>query len=192
MKIIKPICLALILLCSVLASGQDSNGLYDVTLYSVVGYQLDWTRSSVEFDSGIRGPATNAAGTSEFDLTYGALIINDKVDWFGVVNPRSRIIDLGAKNWTDFRETPSLWPGNKPRKPLPLNAPMVADASAGVKEPSPYQQYVPVVVDHMYLMQVVRGRNKTYVMFRVKSLVSKDNCILSWKKVAPPKEDLEK
>jgi hypothetical protein len=29
-------------------------------------------------------------------------------------------------------------------------------------------------------------------MFRVDKLVSQDNCVIAWKKVAPPSDDLEK
>lgn len=173
---------------SVTVDGQQVPELNHVTLYSKLGHR-DWSRASVNFDSGERG--SKDAQVDEFDLIYGTLAVNSDSDWFSVRDPRSTIVDLGAKQWGDFSETPSF-KSKKPRKPLPLSAPMVIDGSAGSKEISPYQQFVPVKAGHMYLMKVVRGRKKTYIMFRVDTLVKEDNCLLSWKKVPPPAEDVEK
>lgn len=69
---------------------------------------------------------------------------------------------------------------------------MEMNVSAGVKDVSPYQQYVRVKLGHMYLMKVVRDGKKTYVLFRVDTLTKQENCVLSWKKVQPPPEDIEK
>ena len=185
-----PILFALVTLValSVIADGQNGAALTQVTLYSYHRY-LD-SRSSVNFDSGARG--FKSGQSADFDLTYGTLTVNNDNDWFEVRDARSMIVDLGAKQWGDFRETPSFFHGKKPRKPLPLSAPKVVDASAGSKEVSPYQQFVRVRVGHMYLMKVTRARTKIYVMFRVDNLTQKDNCLLSWKKVPPPAEDVEK
>lgn len=171
------------------AGGQEVATLNQVTLYSRIGHN-DWSRTSVNFESGERGSPNRRL--AYYDLTYGNLAINYDADWFGVGDPRSMIIDLGAKQWGDFKETPSFFKGKKPRKPLPLNRPMVIDASAGVKEHSPYQQFVRVEAGHMYLMKVMRERKTFYVMFRVDSLTRVDNCVLSWKQVPPPRDDFEK
>lgn len=168
---------------------QDVSALYQVTLYSYRSYR-DWSRTSVNFDTGERGSRSgNLAG---FDLTYGNLAVDNNGDWFEVRDPRSMIIDLGWKQWGDFTETPSFFNGTKPRKPLPLSKPKVVDASGDSKEISPYQQFVRVKAGHMYLMKVVRGRKTTYLMLRIDSLVKEDNCVLSWKKVRPPFDELEK
>lgn len=171
------------------AGGQEVATLNQVTLYSRIGHN-DWSRTSVNFESGERGSPNRRP--AYYDLTYGNLAINYDADWFGVGDPRSMIIDLGAKQWGDFKETPSFFKGKKPRKPLPLSRPMVIDASAGVKEHSPYQQFVRVEAGHMYLMRVKRERKTFYVMFRVDSLTRVDNCVLSWKQVPPPRDDFEK
>ena len=174
---------------SVTAGGQDVATLNQVTLYSKMGHN-DWSRTSINFESGERGSPNGR--TANYDLTYGNLAVNYDADWFEVRDPRSMIIDLGAKQWGDFKETPSFSKGKKPRKPLPLSRPKVLDASAGVKEHSPYQQFVRVEAGHMYLMKVMRERKTFYVMFRVDSLSRVDNCVLSWKKVPPPRDDFEK
>ena len=171
------------------AHGQDVPTLNQVTLYSQRSYR-DWSRTSVNFDTGERGSASGRL--AGFDLTYGNLAVNNDGDWFEVRDPRSMIIDLGAKQWEDFKETPSFFKGKKPRKPLPLSKPKVVDASADSKEISPYQQFVHVKAGHMYLMKVVRERKTTYIMFRIDSLTKEDNCVLSWKKVPPPVDEMEK
>jgi len=185
---------------SVSARGQAGAGLAQVTLYSVQGHNQDFTRSSVNFESGERGFRGTVAG---FDLIYGNMTINYGKDWYRdwlvVRDSRSIVCDLGEKKWGDFRQTPSF-PWKNWRIPLPLNSPMVFDASAGKKvdtpngkeSVTPHRQSVMVRVGHMYLMRVNRGRGETYVMFRVESLTPGDNCVLAWKKVPPPEDDVEK
>ena len=188
--------LSALIALSVAVFGQDVPPLNEVTLYSKMGHR-EWRRASINFDSGERGSPT--ADYSDFDLVYGNFASNrDRdgnwfdSDWFVVSNPRSMIIDLGKKQWKDFKETPKVAKGMT-RKPLPLRDPPIEiDGSAGSKEMSPYKQLVRVKAGHMYLMKVVRGRKSTYVMFRVDKLVRQDNCLLSWKKVQPPRDDIEK
>ena len=51
---------------------------------------------------------------------------------------------------------------------------------------SPYRQVIVVKPGHMYLMRLLHGKKVIYTMFRVESLQSWDNCVLSWKLVTPP------
>ena len=180
--------LGVVVALSITAGGQDVATLSQVTLYSKMGHN-EWSRTSINFDSGERGSPSR---TAKYDLTYGNLIVNNYPDWFEVRDPRSMIIDLGAKQWGDFKETPPFFKGKKPRRPLPLSRPKVVDGSAGSTEISPFQQFVRVQAGHMYLMKVMRERKTIYVMFRVDSLSKEDNCVLSWKRVPPPHEDFEK
>ncbi|HSE21262.1 MAG TPA: hypothetical protein VLB68_06370, partial [Pyrinomonadaceae bacterium] len=114
-------------------------------------------------------------------------------NWFEVSDPRSTIVDLGKKGWENLKETPSFPKSKKPHKPLPLSGNLKEiNASAGVDDVSPYQQFVRAKLGHMYLMKVVRDRKKTYVLFRVDTLTKQENCIVSWKNVQPPPEDIEK
>lgn len=186
----RPILVALIAVSTLsgTAHGQNEAALSQATLYS---YRLYRGKSYINFDSGAKG-LKNTPCSAAFDLGYGNLIVNNHYDWFQVCNPKSRIVDLGKKQWTDFKKLPSSFTEKKPRKPLPLNAPMVVDASAGSKEASPFQQFARVREGHMYLVRVARGRDRIYFMFRVDSLTTSDNCVLSWKKIPLPPDDIEK
>jgi hypothetical protein len=160
--------------------------LQQITLYSKISYR-DSTRSMVNFESAKRG-TERWDQMLDFDLIFGNLAVNYNSDWFEVSDPRSVIIDLGKKQWADIKKTPSLPPIKKPYRPLPLDAPKVLGGSVD----SPHRQFAQVKANHMYLMKVIRGRTKTYVMFRVDKLITQDNCVLSWKKVPPPADDIEK
>jgi hypothetical protein len=74
--------------------------------------QSDDSRSSVNFETGDRGPAR---GGGFYDLRYGGVIIEPPgkpgvflADWLDVLDCRSMIVDLGAKTRQDFKETPPL------------------------------------------------------------------------------------
>jgi hypothetical protein len=182
------IAVGILIAMSTTAVGQDTPSLNQVTLYSKIVHR-NWSRASINFGSGERGAPTGH--TSTFDLVYGTIIVNDDGNWFEVGDARSMIVDLGKKKWEDFKTT--SFPQSKKRKPLPLSANVKeVDVSAGSKDISPYQQYVRAKAGHMYLLKTVRERKKTYVLFRVETLVSHDNCVLSWKKVSPPPDDIEK
>jgi hypothetical protein len=182
--------LGILVAVSATADGQDVPELNQATVYSRMTYR-DWRKPwGVNFDRAEEVSADQQL--RGIDLKYGTLKINDDGDWFEVRDPRSMIVDLGAKKWGDVKETPAFFKGKKPRKPLPLNAPKLVDASANSKDISPYQQFVRVKAGHMYLMKVVTGRAKTYIIFRVDNLFKEDNCLLSWKKVPPPVDDVEK
>lgn len=184
-------------------AAQTQPTLQTVTLHSFsppVSFRLgpitrqpDVTRSSVNFETGRRGYLRNEDHT-DFDLTYGGMEIqkDGKVypDWLRVTDSRSMIVDLGVKRWQDFPATPPFPKPKKSAPPLPLTKrPLVIDASAGSKEFSPYRQFVEVKPGHMYLMRLVHGRKVIYTMFRVESLKSRENCVLSWKLVQPPNID---
>ena len=171
-------------------NGQEIEALNQVTLYSRTG-QGNLNQSSVNFETGARGSGITNPGA--FDLIYGNLRVNDDNNWFEVSDPRSRIVDLGKQKWEHFKEAPSLPKSKHPQKPLPLSGNVKeVDASGGVKDVSPYQQFVRAKLDHMYLMKVVRDGKKTYVLFRVDALTKQENCNVSWRKVQPPPEDIEK
>ncbi|HSP63205.1 MAG TPA: hypothetical protein VLQ90_09510 [Pyrinomonadaceae bacterium] len=193
--------------CAPIAA-QTNAGLQQVTLYNPgmqtpgwdrslrQGQSLpapDLSRSAINFETGERGFRPSEA--AHFDLNYGGVIIGegDKrlPDWFRVTDSRSMIVDLGAKNWPDIRETPPFpKAGRHPPPPL-ANRPWVLDSSPG-KEVSPYRQFIPVRPDHIYLMRILHGNKVIYAMFRVESLNPEESCVLSWKHVAPPKVDKEK
>lgn len=159
--------------------------------------QPDDSRSSVNFETGERGPAR---GGGFYDLRYGGVIIgapgNSGVflaDWLDVLDCRSMIVDLGAKAWLDFKETPPLPSPQYLTEALAL-APcsVVVDASAGAKEISPYHQMVVPKAGHVYFMRLVNQNRVSYLMFRVESVNSKESCVISWKPVTPPNAPKQK
>jgi hypothetical protein len=177
-------------------AAQSVTDLQQVTLYwhppkVFDSEKTDISRSSINFETGKRG------GFGEYDLTYGGLVIGKPhkhgkpseflFDWLRVLDCRSMIVDLGATRWQDFKETPPFPQPKTLEAPRPLGRPICAvDASAGRKDFSPYRQFVEAAPGHVYLMRFLRGRRVRFVMFRVESLISQDNCVLSWKVVKPP------
>jgi hypothetical protein len=152
--------------------------------------QPDDSRSSVNLETGERGPARGGS----FDLRYGGVIIGAPghpsvflADWLGGLDCRSMIVDLGAKTWQDFKATPPL-PSPQYLTESQALAPctVVVDASAGVREISPYRQMVVPKPGHIYFMRLVNGSKLSYLLFRVESLNSKESCVISWKPVTPP------
>ena len=114
-------------------------------------------------------------------------------NWLGVIDCRSRIVDLGAKTWQDFKTTPPLPSPQYLPEPLALTpCSFVIDNSVGTREISPYRQFVVAKPGHVYLMMLVRGNKVRFLMFRVESLNSKESCVISWKLVKPPNVDNEK
>ncbi|HEY5838663.1 MAG TPA: hypothetical protein VIT19_06465 [Pyrinomonadaceae bacterium] len=192
------ILLLLVITVSACASivAQTDGELREVTLYWFAGAQTDRSRSSVNFETGMRG--VDRAGS--YDLRYGGMIIGtptkpgevSKVlaDWLGVLDCRSMMVDLGAKQWQDFKETPMFPKPKTLEPPRPLGEPICAvNTSAGRTDFSPYRQYVVVNPGHVYLMRLFRESKVRYVMFRVESHKSRDHCVLSWKLVKPPNVD---
>lgn len=165
---------------------QADTGLSQVTLYwyspgqSIDPEKTDRSRSAVNFETGERG-----AADGQHDLRYGGIAIgaNDGkllADWLGVLDCRNMIVELGVKQWRNFKETPPFPQPKTEEAPLPPgNGPRCAVGE-------PYRQFVAVNPGHMYLMRVLHGQKVKYVMFRIESFVSRDNCVLSWKLVKPP------
>ena len=191
--------LMLVISASGFVTGQTSSDLQQVALYSFSS-RTGESRSAVNFETGKRSEFNNFAG---FHLSYGGVLIQEgakdgrpgKVhpDWLRVVDSRSMIVDLGARNWQDFRETPPFPKPKIAQPPPPLGPrPFVVEASAGSKDFSPYRQMVEVEPGHMYLVRVSDKSRIFYAMFRVESLDSRVSCVVSFKVVKPPNVDDEK
>jgi hypothetical protein len=194
--------LLMVMSACVTVAAQTETGLSQVTLYWFSpGSRIppvektDRSRSAVNFETGQRGP--DGLG---YDLRYGGMAIGTPTkpgetsklltDWLGVLDCRSQIVDLGAKQWRDFKETPPFPKPKTPEPPRPLGRPdCVVNSSAGRTDFSPYRQYVVVDPGHVYLVRLWHRNKVRYVMFRVESFVARDNCVLSWKLVKPPNVD---
>jgi hypothetical protein len=180
-------------------AAQSGGDLQQVTLYDFSPSSHEF-RSALNFRTGNRSEYHDFTG---FHLAYGGAVIQEggtagqpgKVhpDWLRVLDSRSMIVDLGARNWQDFKETPPFPKPRTSRPPLPLSPrPFVVDASAGSQDFSPYRQMVEVEPGHMYLIRVSQQARVFYAMFRVESLESRVSCVLSFKLVKPPNVDDEK
>ncbi|HXI24808.1 MAG TPA: hypothetical protein VNG71_13175 [Pyrinomonadaceae bacterium] len=197
-KILFPVVMLMVMSACVTVAAQTETGLSQVTLYWFSPGRIppvektDRSRSAVNFETGQRG--SDGLG---YDLRYGGMAIGTPAkpgevsqtlaDWLGVLDCRSMIVDLGAKQWTDFKETPPFPKPKTLEPPRPLSRPdCVVNASAGRTDFSPYRQYVVVDLGHVYLMRLWHRNKISYVMFRVESFVARDNCVLSWKRVKPP------
>ena len=183
-------------------AAQTYAGLNEVKLYWFAPFRVpidfektDRSKSSINFETGERG-----SPSGQYDLRYGGMVLGTPhkhgeaekllTDWLGVLDCRSMIVDLGAKQWQDFKETPPFPKPKTIEPPRPLDRPRcVVNTSAGRTDFSPYRQFVEVNPGHVYLMRLLRGNKVRYVMFRVESFVARDNCVLSWKLVKPPNVD---
>ena len=201
MKLIN-LSLLLVMALSQSIAAQTDADLNRVTLYwfsprhLIDNEKKDRSKSSVNFETGNRGPDR----ADEYDLRYGGMVLGTPTkhgeasrlltDWLGVLDCRSMIVDLGAKQWQDFNETPPFPKPKTLEPPRTLSRPVCAvNTSAGRTDFSPYRQFVEVNPGHIYLMRFLRGSKVRYVMFRVESFVQRDNCVLSWKLVKPPNVD---
>ena len=184
---------------------QTESELREVTLYwfnhwdRVGPVQPDQSRSAVNFETGERGIPRGGS----FDLRYGGVVIGEPTqnnkpgkffpDWLNVLDCRSMVVDLGVKQWQDFKETPPFPQPKKLGPPRPLGEPICAvDTSAGRTDFSPYRQMVEPKPGHVFLARLLRGKTVSYVMFRVESLNSRESCVISWKMVKPPNVDNER
>ena len=173
---------------SVCAQGQQ---LSEVTLYSRIAYQ-DWTRSTFDFGTGERGLIHSPnGGWLDYDVSYGHARVGPSKDLLMVNDRRSMIADLGKKTWEQVRETPSFPERKTKEPPRPLNPPKVL-INQGKEISAPYKQFIEVNAGHIYLIRLLKSRKVIYVMFRVESVKIGDNCVLTWKRVPPPKVDNEK
>lgn len=175
-------------------SGQVNLPDQRVTLYSYFKYR-DWSRAYFSFERGVRGAPSNKDESDSFDVLYGNLRVGNDADWFTVYwqsHHRSRILDLGEKQWAQLRQLPAF-PISRPQPLDPDKAlPGTVDASAGTKKVAPYDQFVRIRSGHIYLLHVKSKRKNFYVLFRVEDLVPGDSCTFSWKRIPPPETDLEK
>jgi len=176
--------LSMLLSLSLPIVGQDKDNLSFSTLFSALGHDHDFSRTSLNFDTGEIGFGRGQSNQN-YDVSYGTVKINTDGDWFEVRDARSRIVDLGVRRWVEVKETPPF-PQSKSKIAPSLEQRKVIDVSAGSKDVSPLRQFVPARIGHMYLMRVAKGTRALYVMFRVETLTAQESCQISWKRVVPP------
>ena len=102
----------------------------------------------------------------------------------------------GAPSAQEQISTPTRDPDDWPRFPPALSS--IRNAGRGDGETSitigpknskrskPAPVLARVVIGHLYVIHVVKGRSDFYVLLRVDRLVPGDNCTISWKRIPSP------
>ena len=145
----------------------------------------DYGKSSFSFQYGVRSDVGKEVTKNDWDIKYGYTTINESSDYFSVTmvsNDRSRIKNLGKKNWSDLKQIPVLLANAGPYKGIrfPLNGESIEVTSE--------RQIAKVIEGHMYLAHIKDNDTDLYVLLRVEELVPNDRCTISWKVVPSPEE----
>jgi hypothetical protein len=145
----------------------------------------DYDKSSYSFQYGVRSDVGKEVTKNDWDIKFGYTTINDSSDYFGVTmlsSDRSRIKNLGKKNWSDLKQVPVLLANAGPYKGIrfPLNGESIDVTSEG--------QIAKVIEGNMYVAHIKDVDTDLYVLFRVEELVPNDRCTISWKVVPSPEE----
>lgn len=145
----------------------------------------DYGKSSFSFQYGVRSDVGKEITKNDWDIKFGYTTINESSDYFGVTmlsSDRSRIKNLGKKNWSDLKQVPVLLANAGPYKGIrfPLNGESIEVTSEG--------QIAKVIEGHMYVAHIKDNDTDLYVLLRVEELVPNDRCTISWKVVPSPEE----
>jgi hypothetical protein len=124
----------------------------------------NYTQAAFSFKYGVNGDAALNVTLNNWDVLFGNSPLPDAFDVHMVADDCSRIKDLGALNWSDAFDVPSL-----PAHPQPA------------PEPS-----VKAILGHMYVVHTKDRDNDHYAAFRVESLEPGKSVTISWKLVASP------
>jgi hypothetical protein len=145
----------------------------------------DSGKSSFSFQHAVRSDVGKELTGNDWDIQFGYMTINGSSDYFGVTlisNDRSRIKNLGKKNWSDIKDVPVLPANPGPYKGIrfPLNGEPIEVTSEG--------QIARVGKGDMYVAHIKDDNTDLYVLLRVEQLVPNDRCVISWKVVPSPEE----
>lgn len=177
--------LPIMLLCVAAGVRAQNNNLHEATLFSRLGHHEDgYGRSAYNFYARARSDNWPRSVKNRAHLLYGSISMNHDSDWFSVSmgGPnRTRIEDLGAKQWTEVSDTPYVT--------------VAPRSSEGIRAPRPDESYekssegrvTRVVLGHLYVIHIKYDNEDYYVMLRVDELVPSDRCTISWRVVPPPK-----
>lgn len=185
-------CLALFVCAAQQARAQEESDLSrapgrTVTLLSQVRYHDHW-KSVFNFELGVRGDE-DTAKKRVYDLRYGGISENGNEHWFDVPmcnGSRKKLKDLGELKWADVTYVPAVF-----ALPAPDCEGVAWRYEDGkVAEITPEGVNVRAVAGHMYVMRVKDDKADFYAMFRIESLGPEGECVITWKRVPSPGEDL--
>jgi hypothetical protein len=124
----------------------------------------NYSQASFSFKYGMNGDAALKTTRNNWDLLFGNSPLPDAFDVTTVTDDCSRIKDLGALNWSDTFNVPSLPAHLKP-----------------TRDPS-----VKAIVGHIYVVHSKDTGDDHYALFRVESLEPGKSVTISWKLITSP------
>ena len=160
-----------------------------VTLFSRAKYKNEFEgygQSTFSFKHGVRSDVGKQITRNNYELQYGGITLNGDSDWFGVTmvtDDRSRIKDLGERNWSDVFNVPVLLASIEPQRGIRM------PSKTQAFEESSNGQVTKVVAGHLYVVHSKDSDSDFYTLFRVEKLVPNDNVTISWKVVPSPERD---
>lgn len=124
--------------------------------------QDNYVNACFSFEFGTNGEGSLRLTLNDWDILFGNDPSRDTFDVTTTGSDRSRIQDLGALNWGDVFQVPTL-------------DPLLTD------EPE-----IQVVVGHMYVVHTIDSNSDLYALFRVEALEPGKSVTISWKSVRSP------
>ena len=126
----------------------------------------NYAYAAFSFEFGGNGPEVQKLCRNDWDILFGNSSWPDGFDVTVGADDRSRIRDLGRRNWDDKYEIGRLSAYEEPER-----------------EPS-----VKAVEGHLYLVHTRDTDSDVYAMFRVEKLEPGKSVEISWKVIPPPKK----
>lgn len=187
-----PVLLLAVLICGVRHSAEAQRFSYrdaqpqSATLLSQIAHD-DFAKANFNFQLGVRGDSIAPPTRNIYDLRYGGFGYNDS-DWFDVpIHPgsHSKIMDMGALNWTEVFYVPILY-----ASPEAYDGRRTNSFSDGkLVRSMPENTMAKAIVGHIYLVHTKSEKRDLYAMFRVESLKASDEITISWKVVPSPENN---
>ena len=129
-----------------------------------VNGQDNFADACFSFEYGVNGQDSLTLTLNDWDLLFGNSPDKDTFDVSLAGGDRSRIVDMGALNWSDNFQVPVLTP-----QPVPAIEPAVA-----------------AIVGHMYAVHTTDTNTNLYALFRVEALDHLKSVTITWKSVQSP------
>lgn len=132
----------------------------------------NYENATFSFEKGMNGVAALKVTRNDWDVLFSTIrnvegkIYGDYFDVTMVVDDRSRIVDLGKREWEEYLELPDLPAYEKPTREMRIEA----------------------RVGHMYYVHTADTDSDHYSLFRVEELKSGESVAISWKLVGPTAE----
>ena len=131
----------------------------------------NYANATFSFIVGANGPAAQKLTRNDWDIQFTSMRRGEKVisDWFHVTmvtDDRSRIIDLGKREWSELIDLPELPAYEKPTR----------------------EKDVQAQVGHMYYVHTADSDSDHYALFRVEEMKSGESVGITWKLVGQPAE----